>query len=363
MPLIPGALRGRFGQVALVVLSFVLSISLAFALEQVAPGAFDFIGIYASAHLVASGHPASVADAAAIRDAVAAIEPRRVDVLNNANLPVTSLLLAPLGALPFDAAYVAMLVVDALALAASGVLLARGPVRAVTASLVLLAPSSIIALAHGQTTPLVLLGVVASQRLTGLPAGLTLGIAVLRPQMLPLYALLALGDRARVLGLAIAVAVAAVISLALIGPSGVPGYLAIVLASARERGNNELGLAALLQRTGLLAWADPAVAALAISLAALVVGAVVVLRMRDRTAHARARFDAAGVWSLVAAPHALVHDLVFAYPAIDRGPARVAGLIAVTGTLALLVQLLGVPALNVWLLVIAAITARGRSSP
>jgi hypothetical protein len=349
----PLAGRAPLRQIALVAVALVLSTSLAFALEQVAPGAFDFIGIYASAHLVATGHGASVADAEAIRATVGAIEPRRVDVLNNANLPVTSLLLAPLGLLPFGTAYVVMLAIDALALAASGLLLARGATKWLVASFILLAPPSIIALAHGQTTPLVFLGLVASQRLSGVASGLALGSAVLRPQILPLYAILALGDRGRVAGLAVAVAAAAGISLAVIGTAGVPGYLAIVLASASERGNDELGLAALVQRIGLGAVA-PAITALVLSLLLLAVGAVAVLRARDR-------FASAGVWALLAAPHALLHDLVFAYPAVDRGRAPLTALVAATGIVALLLQLLGLPLLNVWLLGLALLAGRDRS--
>lgn len=336
--------------------SAVAAWALALALHSVEPAAFDFIGIYASARLVAAGDPAAVADGQAVREVVSTIDPRRAGFLNNSNLPVTSLILAPLGALPFEAAYLVMLTAGTAALAGAGVLLARDTRAPAVAALVLLAPPSILALAHGQTTPFVLLALLGSLRMRGVGSGLVLATTVIRPQVFPLLALLALPDRGRLGGLAIGVAAAAAISLGMIGPAGVPRYADLVLSSARERGNNELGLAALAQRAiGSPAGADPALVNVGLSAAVLGVGAAAVIR-------ARRRLEAAGVWSILAAPHALLHDLVFAYPAVvGRRPAA-AALLGATGALALLLQLLGIPALDPWLLAVAFVTWRDRSA-
>ena len=92
--------------------------------QRSSPAGFDFIAIYASARLVATGNPGAVTD----REAIFAVEhatlPERTIFLNNPNPPALSLVLAPIGALPFDIAYAVMLTLSVAALAADG---ARGP--------------------------------------------------------------------------------------------------------------------------------------------------------------------------------------------------------------------------------------------
>lgn len=107
-----------------------------------APAGFDFIAIYASARLVATGQPAAVVDREAIFAVERATLPERDIYLNNPNPPALSLILAPIGALPFEIAYAVMLTL------------------------------SVAALAHGQTTPLLLLAVAASLRAPRWPRGL-----------------------------------------------------------------------------------------------------------------------------------------------------------------------------------------------
>ena len=164
------------------------------------PAGFDFIAIYASARLVATGNGGAVTD----RDAIFAMEhatlPERTVFLNNPNPPALSLILAPIGALPFDVAYAVMLTLGVAALAASALLMA--PLAAPDQRLrlfpfALLAPPSTIALAQGQTTPLMLLALAASLRAPPAASGALLGLLALRPQLLPLFALIALVDRQR----------------------------------------------------------------------------------------------------------------------------------------------------------------------
>lgn len=84
-----------------------------------APAGFDFIAIYASARLVATGQPAAVVDREAIFAVERATLPERDIYLNNPNPPALSLILAPIGALPFEIAYAVMLTLSVGALAAA----------------------------------------------------------------------------------------------------------------------------------------------------------------------------------------------------------------------------------------------------
>lgn len=108
------------------------------------------LATYASARLVATGHPGAVTD----RDAIFAVEhatlPERTVFLNSPNLPALPLILARIGALPSDIASAAMLTLSVAALAASAFLIA--PLAATDQRLrlfrfALLAPPSTIALA------------------------------------------------------------------------------------------------------------------------------------------------------------------------------------------------------------------------
>lgn len=140
-----------------------------------APAGFDFIAIYASARLVATGQPAAVVDREAIFAVERATLPERDIYLNNPNPPALSLILAPIGALPFEIAYAVMLTLSVAALAAAAFLiapLAAADQRFRLFPFALLAPPSTIALAHGQTTPLLLLAVAASLRAPRWPRGL-----------------------------------------------------------------------------------------------------------------------------------------------------------------------------------------------
>ncbi|HET8569977.1 MAG TPA: glycosyltransferase 87 family protein, partial [Candidatus Limnocylindria bacterium] len=108
-------------------------------------------------------------------------------MLNDPNPPALALLMAPLGALTYGAAYAvwvallcAALVVAARALAP----LVAPSERRRLAPFLFLAQPTLIALLQGQTTPLVLAAV--SLALAGRTAAL--GAVALRPQLLPLTA-------------------------------------------------------------------------------------------------------------------------------------------------------------------------------
>jgi hypothetical protein len=327
----------------------------AFALESRAPAAFDFTGLYASANLVATGRAADVADPEAVRIAMTQLGPRPVDRLN-ANLPALALIMAPLGALPFGVAYVVMLTASAAALTVAALRLDPAGSPTYLACAALLAPPSLLALAHGQTTPLILMAIVMSRRLHGFAAGMALGAVALRPQILPLFAIAALGDRARFLGFAAVTAVVGVVSLLMIGLDGVPRYIELLLLAARERGIGEVGVAAIAQRLIPTGPSDPALQGLLVSGVALAVGAIVVRR-------AERRIEVAGVWSPLAAPHALFHDLVLTYPAVARERPALAALIGVSGTAAMLLQLLGLALVPMWLAAVALFSARRGAVP
>src|SRR5207302_443057 len=114
---------------------------------------------------------------------------------NDPNLPALALLMAPLGALPLVPAYAAMLTLAVAALVwAAGLLgpLASPGQRLRLLPFALLAPTSLVALAQGQTTPFVLLAIAASLRAPAFWSGILLGLTLFRPQLFPLFALLAL---------------------------------------------------------------------------------------------------------------------------------------------------------------------------
>ena len=264
--------------------------------------------------------------------------------------------MAPLGALPYDAAFVVMLTLSTLALVAAAMLLAplaRAEQRGRLLLFALLVPPSLIALLQGQTTPLVLLAIAASLRTHGFRSGLLLGAVALRPQLLPLLALASLRDRPRLLGLLAACALVALGSLLVAGPDGLARYPERLAYAAAETGRNEISLPALARRAGLDA-------ASALAAAAILTAAVAVVAIRS--AHPLAT---GAVGALLAAPHALLHDVVFAYPAAARAAPSTAaawgwGLAATAGTIA---QLLGLPLVQLVLLALLVASLRPPGRP
>jgi glycosyl transferase family 87 len=321
----------------------------AFLTWSAQPAAYDFIALYAAARLVATGRAGSVTDPDALLAAEHAAVPERTILLNDPNPPALALVMAPLGALPLPLAYALWSALGALALIAAAFFLGRLVPPAQRGRLfpfVLLAPTSLIALAEGQTTPFVLLAVAASIRAPALWSGALLGMTAFRPQLLPLFALAALGDRRRAVGLVAAVAAVAIVSLATVGVEGMARYPALLSLAATELRPGELGLVALARR--LLGAENIALNAALGAIALLIAGAAVLLRSRLITS----RLIDSSTWSLLAAPHALLHDGVMAYPAVAAAATttRATVLWVGTGIAASLAHEAGLPVAPLWLL-------------
>jgi len=298
-------------------------------------------------------------------DALLAMEhaalPQRTILLNNPNPPALALLMAPLGALPIVPAYAIWTALGAAALAAAAFLLGRlaeARQRIRLLPFAILAPPSLIALAEGQTTPFVLLAVAASLRVPPLWSGALLGLAAFRPQFLPLFALVALTERRRAIGLFATTVAVALVSLATVGFEGMARYPDLLTRIATELRPGELGLAALVRR--VIGGEDLVLnAALAVVLYAIGAAAVFI-RSRMFTT----RTVDASLWSILAAPHALLHDGVMGYPAIARAATTTSAtaLWVGTGIVASLIQQAGIPVAPLWLLGIW-FWSRSRESP
>ena len=322
---------------------------IAFVTWSSEPAGYDFVALYSAARLVATGAASSVTDAGALLAMEHATLPERTILLNDPNPPALALLMAPLGALPLVPAYAIWAALGAAALATAAYLLGRlaEPGQRVRLfPFAMLAPPSLIALAEGQTTPFVLLAVAASLRAPPFWSGALLGLAAFRPQLLPLFALVALTERRRALGLVAMTALVALASLATVGVDGMARYPDLLTRVATELRPGELGLAALVRR---VVGGDDIVmnAALAVVLYAL--GTVAVLfRSRMFTT----RTVDASTWSILAAPHALLHDGVMAYPAVAQAATttRATVLWVGTGIAVALIQQAGVPLAPLWLL-------------
>jgi hypothetical protein len=315
------------------------------------PAGYDFVAFYSAARLVATGAASSVTDADALLAMEHAVLPERTILLNDPNPPALALLMAPLGALSIVPAYAIWAALGAVALAVAAYLLgslADPRQRLRLLPFTILAPPSLIALTQGQTTPFVLLAVAASLRAPPFWSGALLGLAAFRPQLLPLFALVALTDRRRALGLVATAALVGLVSFATVGFEGMARYPDLLTRAATELRPGELGIAALVRR--VIGGEDLVLnAALALMLYAIAAGAVFV-RSRMFTT----RVVDASTWSILAAPHALLHDGVFAYPAVARAATTTAAAVLWVGTgiIAALVQQAGLPVAPLWLLAI-----------
>ena len=277
--------------------------------------------------------------------------PQRTIFLNDPNPPALALLMAPLGALPIVTAYAIWTALGAAALAAAAFLLGRladARQRMRLLPFAILAPPSLIALAEGQTTPFVLLAVAASFRAPPLWSGALLGLTAFRPQFLPLFALVALTERRRALGLLMTTAAVALVSLLTVGLDGMARYPDLLTRIATELRPGELGLAALVRR---VLGGEEILLNAALAVVLYVIGAAAVF-LRSRMFTTRA-VDAS-TWSILAAPHALLHDGVMAYPAVAQAATttRTTVLWVGSGMIAALIQQAGIPVAPLWLLAI-----------
>ena len=313
------------------------------------PAAYDFIALYSAARLVATGAASSVTDAGALLAMEHATRPERTILLNDPNPPALALLMAPLGALPLGPAYAIWAALGAAALAAAADLLGRLSDRAQRVRLLpfaVLGPTSLIALVQGQTTPFVLLAVAASLRASPFWSGALLGLTAFRPQLLPIFALVALTERRRAAGLLATSALVALVSLATVGFDGMARYPDLLTRAATELRPGELGLAALVRR---VVGGEDLVLNAALAVVIYAIGATAVfVRSRMFTT----RVVDTSTWSILAAPHALLHDGVMAYPAVARAATstRATVLWVGGGITTALVQQAGIPLAPLWLL-------------
>jgi len=321
------------------------------------PAGYDFVALYSAARLVATGAASSVTDAGALLAMEHATLPERTILLNDPNPPALALLMAPLGALPLVPAYAIWAALGAAALAVAAFLLAplaHPGQRARLLAFAILAPPSLIALAEGQTTPFVLLAVAGSLRAPPFWSGALLGLMAFRPQLLPLFALVALSERRRAIGLLVMTATVALVSLATVGFDGMARYPDLLTRIGTELRPGELGLAALARR--VVGGEDLVLnAVLAVVLYAFAAGAVFI-RSRILTT----RVVDASIWSILAAPHALLHDGVMAYPAVARAATttRATALWVGSGIAVALAQQGGIPVAPLWMLVLWSIGPR-----
>lgn len=275
------------------------------------PARMDFVAQYAAAHLVLSGHGAAILDPEAILAAERAAAPSRVTLLPFVQVPAVALLLAPIAVLSFDDAFRLMALVDAGIIGLSLALLRPRGLDRWTAALLLVAPPSALAVAQGQISPLVLLLVALALRSGPRVGGVALGLSLIRPQTAPLIVLGAVLDPARrwwaVAGSLIVVAVSGLV----VGPDGVARYMGGLAEAFGWSVTGERGLAASIGWTGVALMVGAGWPGLGLSILSLVVGAVVVART-----DASRRPGVAALWSLLASPHALLHDAVLAYPAV-----------------------------------------------
>jgi hypothetical protein len=288
------------------------------ALAAAQPAAMDFIAHYAAASLVLAGQGSAILDPAAVAAAEHAAAPDRDALLPFVRPPAFALLMAPLAALPFTAAFAVTATLDAAMIAASIALLRqRGEGARGVAALLLVAPPSAIAVAHAQMSPLALFLVALALRLGPRAGGIALGLSLLRPQTAPLLVLAGLIDPSRrwwtVLGSLVVVAASA----AVVGIDGLVRYVESLSAGSTWLLTGEFGLHASVGWTGLALLVGAGPLGVAASILSLAAGAFLVARCA-----APERPAVAALWALLAGPAVLMHDAVLAYPTLLAATSR-----------------------------------------
>jgi hypothetical protein len=305
-------------------------------------GRSDFTAFYVGGTLLREGHHGDLYSEALQQPLHAAlIAPDREGDLPFVNTPVAAALVLPATLLSLDAAYRLWSVLELGVLILAVVLAVRSadwPAetprlwRIAAGAAALAGVGTWTMFVQAQWTPLLALGLVLAYRSwkTGHPftgaAVLVVSAGIAKPHLaLGLLAFL-LGWRERrvILG-AVAGAVAlAVASLALVGPSGVAGFVG-VLASSTTRWDlstmvSFIGVVGSLFGNGLAAHLIGLAATLLACAAAVWLGTMV---RRDRKCLDMALVGAV-VLSLVASPHAYPDDLVMLAPALVIGVAAAA---------------------------------------
>ncbi|MDE3102324.1 MAG: DUF2029 domain-containing protein [Chloroflexota bacterium] len=319
------------------------------------PARMDFVAQYAAARLVLDGRPAAVLDPSAVLAAERAASPAREALLPFVQVPAVALAFAPLAALPFDVAFLLFAVIDVLIIASALALLRRG--GALPAALLFLAPPSAVAVAQGQLTPVVLLLAAIALRAGPRAGGLALGLTLLRPQTAPLLLLAGLVDPARRAWTVAGAAAIVTVSALVVGADGLVRYAATLADASSWTVAGTLGLGGSVGWSGLALLVGAPWLGLVLPAVSLLVGVVATLR-----APGPSRVSTSAVWSLLAAPHVLLHDAVLAYPAVlaltsERRPWDVGSAAAWTA------HVLLAPIAVLWSIVLAVASWRhGRSA-
>src|SRR5207248_9938419 len=158
--------------------------------------------------------------------------------------------------------------------------------------------------------------------------------------------LVALTERRRAAGLLATSALVALVSLATVGFDGMARYPDLLTRAATELRPGELGLAALVRR---VVRGEDLVLNAALAVIIDTIGATAVfVRSRMFTT----RVVDTSTWSILAAPHALLHDGVMAYPAVARAATTTGTTLLWVGSgiAVALIQQAGIPVAPLWLL-------------
>lgn len=333
----------------------VIGLSVAFALvvgslAMAEPGAMDFVAHYAAARLVLQGQGPAILDPAAGLAAEQAVVPERVRLLPLLQMPALALIRAPMALLPFETAFVLMAALDVALIVGSVALLV--PRDRLVAAVILASPPASVAVAHGQSSPIALFLVALAIRLGDRAAGLALGLTLLRIQSAPLLVLAGLADPARRVWTAVGAFAVMTLSVLVVGPEGLVRYAATLMSRSEILQTGDIGMRAAVGWSGAALLIGSPQLGIALAVASLLVGAVVVVR-----ADPAARPAVAAAWSLLAAPNLLLHDAVLAFPLLVTLGSRKA-MWDVGASLAWLTHAIIAPVGVLWSLVLAASTLR-----
>ena len=327
--------HARVRWVIVVACALTLAYLLAGALTSASSiGRSDFTSFYGAATLLRDGHRAGIYNPA-LQELMhrALVAPDRIGNLPFVDPPAAAAILLPLTFLPLDLAYhvwalveFCLLAVAVMIAAASAPWPARMPRRwkyaAVLAAMAGAGTYSVVV--QAQWTPFIALGLSLAYRqwragkttsgafLLVVAAGLT------KPHLALVLGAFMLGwrDRHLLTGALAGVAIAVLANLAVAGPQGLTGFVNLALTSqsqwALSTYSSFISIPALVFGNS----STTRVAAAVFALVACVVGWRLGGTVRRRASRLEPALAAAALLSLLAAPHALLHDTVMLAPCV-----------------------------------------------
>jgi hypothetical protein len=302
-------------------------------------GRSDFTAFYVGGTLLREGHTGDLYSQAVQQPLHSAlIAPDTEANLPFVNTPVAAALVVPVTYLPLDAAYRLWSLLELAVLVLAVVLAIRsvdwpdgtaGIWKFAAGAAALAGVGTLTMFIQAQWTPVLALGLVLAYRWwksghhAAGAAVLVVSAGIAKPHLaLGLLAFLAgWRDRRVIIGALAGAAGLAFASLALVGPSGIAGFVGI-LASSTTRWElatmvSFIGVVGSLFGSGLAAHAIGLVASLLACAAAVWLGTTV----RRNPSHLDSALAGAVVLSLLASPHAYPDDLVMLAPALVIGVA------------------------------------------